>query len=87
MYSSSARLLGRAPLAIPQAATERFSRRLQIDHHVRRRQVTHQELEQPLVDEELVVIQVDERVDPITFEDVVADGRVVEEIALAQSPS
>ena len=42
------------------------------------------QIEQPLVDEQLVVVEVHERVDAVALEQVVADRRLVEQVALPQ---
>ena len=64
---------------------EQVGRRLQIDDERRaaaRSRAT--QIEQPLIDEQLVVVEVHERVDAVALEEVVADRRLTEEIALTQ---
>ena len=46
--------------------------------------VASQKLIQALIDEQLVVVQVQVGVDPVFLEEVVADGRLAEQVGLAQ---
>ena len=58
--------------------------RLQVDDQVGQRDVAGQQLVEPLVDEQVVVVEVQVGVDPVLLEQVVADGRLAEEVGLPQ---
>jgi HEAT repeat protein/cyclophilin family peptidyl-prolyl cis-trans isomerase len=65
-----------------KALEQYFGGRLKIDDEVGSRHILGEQVEEPLVDEQFVVIEVQVRVNPIFFEDVVANRILREEIGL-----